>query len=171
MFHHHAAAERALFRRRRLVPAGKIALRVAAAPVEQPAATRLARNDVALVALGARHANFFQNGLGVAAFRKARAGQKLAVAAFLDHHAAAAFFAHHVAFNHDRRSGHNFLIRHLQQRVERFVELLQRFQHGALVFRNLVQFCLQLRAVRNVDDLTKILHQQLHHLHAQVRRQ
>src|SRR5699024_7491363 len=85
------AADRALLLAGR-VPGDKVALGVLAAAVEHPALLTLALDDLP-AALGALGAGVVDDFLHVFALGVARAGQKLAVAAKLDHHLAAALFA------------------------------------------------------------------------------
>src|SRR5699024_7215575 len=89
--HQRLAADRALLLAGR-VPRDKVALGVLAAAVEHPALLTLALDDFP-AALGALGAGVVDDFLHILALRIAGAGQKLAVAAELDHHLAAALFA------------------------------------------------------------------------------
>ena len=98
----------------RLVPGGKLALRIVGAAVKYLASFGFTLDNIA-AAVRAFYADFFQYRLGIAAFRKTGARQELAVAALFIYHHAPAFFAFYIAYFHRRFNGFYFFIRLLQK--------------------------------------------------------
>ena len=94
LFYHIAAADRTLLLRG-LLPGHEIALRIVLATVVFSSLFGSAQHHI-LSALGTGYSDFFQIRLGIAAFRKARAGQEASMGTIFDHHMASAFLADHV---------------------------------------------------------------------------
>src|SRR5918995_6602856 len=136
--HHEGTADRALLVDR-LVPGREVTLGVALAAEEGAALLRAAFDHLSLVALRAFDADLGKERSRVAAIGEAAARQELAESPELDHHRPAALLADLVGglvFDSDPLHS---LLRGLERRGERTIELLQRRHPRPIPGRDLVQ--------------------------------